>query len=508
MNDNPPRLLHPPLASLAIALIVMIMTLSPCTARAAEPLTTLFACAAVSAEAEVIEISSVRELADYAARSGNTVRMKPGVYRMSDYLSDDAIAAIRAEVPAGPGRPPVWMIRFSGSDNRFDLRDVVLEIETDLYRKLPRGYTRCLFVPGSNNTFDGLTIRNTGPNQGSNGNILSIFGDGNTLENVTLHVHGSKPYGYGDLLGKGGPNLVGLQKQSGIMVAGRDNTVRRCRVISRAFGHCFYVQQPSGITTDNIRFDDCYAEGVVRPTADMLRETSGPLADLNFRTIAENRDGRFLVVAGYMKSLVEDGFRTYGGTGRITLINCTAVNTRAGFEIAGPDEGEEKTLIDGGNALGCERAYLIGSNTIVRNSRGDTRYGPLLYLRGGRGSEVELELSGQGSDYTVHALATIAGEDHRVRLFTREPPRRVAPSVPILLGFAMPAHAEMASPIHPAPAVRIHLQNELGRFPVIKSSEVVECQVETTGLVMTDDETRRLPGRPATAPSSRPAGQP
>ena len=102
------------------------------------------------------------------------------------------------------------MIRFSGSDNRFELRDVVLEIETELYPKLPRGYTRCLFIPGNNNVIDGLTIRNTGPNQGSNGNILSVFGNGNTLENVTLHVHGSKPYGYGDLLGKGGPNLVGL----------------------------------------------------------------------------------------------------------------------------------------------------------------------------------------------------------------------------------------------------------------------------------------------------------
>ena len=78
----------------------------------------------------------------------------------------------------------------------------------------------------------------------------------------------------------------------------------------------------------------------MRSTGDMLRETSGPLADLNFRTIAENRDGRFLVVPGYMKSLVEDGFRTYGGTGKITLLNCTAVNTRAGFEINGPDEGD------------------------------------------------------------------------------------------------------------------------------------------------------------------------
>ena len=443
----------------------------------------------------VTEIGSVRELAEYAAKSGNTVRMKPGVYRMSDYLTDEVIAEIRKQVPETRGRPPVWMIRFSGGDNRFDLRDVVLEIETDLYAKLPRGYTRCLFVSGNNNAIDGLTIRNTGPNQGSNGNILSIFGDGNRLENVTLHVHGSKPYGYGDLLGKGGPNLVGLQKQSGIMVAGRDNTIRRCKVISRAFGHCFYVQKPEGVAaTDNIRIEDCYAEGVMRSTADMLRETSGPLFDLNYRTIAENRDGRFLVVSGYMKSLVEDGFRTYGGTSHVTLLNCTAVNTRAGFEVNGPDEGDGKTIVDGGAALGCERAYLIGGNTIVRNSRGDAKYGPLLYLRGGRDSEIDLELTGAGTDYTVHALATIAGENHRVRLFTREADR-VAPAVPIMLGFAMPAHAEMASPIRPLAAKNVRLVNELPRFPVIRGAEASDCTVETTGAVFADDELRKLPQR-------------
>src|SRR5688500_13539656 len=103
--------------------------------------------AVAPANADVVEISSVRELAEFAAKSGNTVRMKSGVYRMFDYLTDDVIASIRKEVPTGSGRPPVWMMRFSGNDNRFEMRDVVLEIETELYRKLPGGYTRCLFIP-------------------------------------------------------------------------------------------------------------------------------------------------------------------------------------------------------------------------------------------------------------------------------------------------------------------------------------------------------------------------
>ncbi|MBC7785620.1 MAG: hypothetical protein H7144_17450 [Burkholderiales bacterium] len=459
----------------------------------------------MSARAETVEISSLRELAEYAAKSGNVVRMKPGVYSMSEYFSDDVAAEARRLVPKqATGRPPVWMLRFSGNDNQFDLRDVTIEIDTALYSKLAGGYRRLLFMPGERNTLQGLTVVHTGPQRGSGGNTFSVWGVGNTLENVTLHISGSTPYGYGDLLGKGGPTPVPLEKQSGMMVAGRDNTLKRCRVISRALGHLFYIQ-PQNQVTDNIRLEDCYAEGVVRSTADMLRETSGPLVDLKFGTIAENRDGRFLIVPGYMKSLTEDGFRTYSGTGRITLLNCTAINTRAGFEIAGPDDGAVgRTLIDGGNALGCERAYLIGSNTDVRRSRGDTTHGPLLYLRGGRDSDVELELTGEGSDFTVHALATIAGQGHRVRLFTRER-ARVAPSLPIMLGFAMPAHAEMASPIRPAAAKNIRLVNELPRNSVIRSAEATDCAVETTGASFTDEESRRPPGRPQTRPATRPA---
>jgi hypothetical protein len=444
-------------------------------------------------EADVVEISSVKELADYAAKSGNTVRMKPGVYKMADYFTDEVAATVAKEQPQGPGRQPAWMIRFAGNDNKFELNGVTLEIETTLYPKLPKGYARCLWVSGNNNSIDGLVIRNTGPQQGSHGNILSVWGSGNTLSNVSLYVSGSKPYGYGDMLGKGGPNITGLQKQSGIMMAGRDNTAKRCRVISRAFGHCFYIQKPGDIVTDNIRLEDCYAEGVMRSTADMLREPAGVLADLNFGTIAENRDGRFLIVPGYMKSLVEDGFRTYGGTDRVQLINCTAVNTRAGFEIAGPDEGDGKTIVDGATAMGCERAYLIGSNTVVRNSRGDTKYGPLLYLRGGRNSQVDLELTGIGSEFTVHALATIAGEGHRVRLFSREPADRQPPAVPIMLGYSMPAHAEMASPIKPAVAKGIQLINEVPRVQVVQSAEATDVDVKSTGRVIADDDTKKLP---------------
>lgn len=458
-----------------------------------KPLTKIFAllilCAGPGAWSAEIEVASLAELARVAAQDGQQIRLKPGVYRMADYLTEPMLAEIHAGFDKKQGRPPVPMFVFRGSHNRIECAGATIEIETSLYRKLPQGgYTRCLIVAGTDNTITGLSIRNTGPNQGSGGNILSLAGERTTLEDVTLHVAGSFPYGYGDLLGKGGPNLVSLQKQSGIQVLGSGSVLRRCRVYSRALGHCFYIQ-----VGGNIRLEDCYAEGVMRATSDMLRDTSGPAFDLGFKSVYENRDGRYAIVPGYMKSLVEDGFRTYGGAGRVTLLNCTAINTRAGFEIGAKDDAPEKTYLENCVARGCERAFLIGSQTVVRRSRGDMVHGPLLYLRGGRDSDVELELVGDGPQSLVHAVATLAGENHRIRLSTQLGERAI-PALPILVGFGMPAHAEMSSPLRPAPAKSLTLRNEISAAPIITSETVADCRIETTGRIFTDAELRASPG--------------
>lgn len=439
-------------------------------------------------ERRSITISNLTQLAEVARQENQVVRMEPGTYRMADYLTADVLREIGAGIDRQHRRPPVPMMVFSGNNNRFELENVTIEIDTTLYSKLPGGgYVRCLIVSGSSNLFKGLTVRNTGPQRGSGGNIVSVAGADNVLEDVTLVVHGSFPYGYGDLLGKGGPNLVGLQKQSGVQVLGARTLLRRCKVFSRAFGHCFYVQGG-----ENVRLEDCYAEGVMRPTAEMLSDTNGPAFNLGFKSVAENRDGRYLITAGYIKSLVEDGFRTYSSAENLTLINCTAVNTRAGFEIGARDDSEKKTVVENCVARGCERAYLIGSHVVVRRSRGDVLYGPLLYLRGGRDSDIELELDGGMSGFTVHALATLAGTNHRVRLTRANDGREVA-QVPIMLGFGAPASAEMASPIRPAAARRIVLENRVHGAAVIQSEMAQDCIVETSGKHFADADLRKRP---------------
>ena len=433
-----------------------------------------------------VEVSSLAELAQVAAENGREIRLKPGVYSMGDYLTAPVLAEIRASVAGKSGRPPVPMLLLRGDDNRIAAEGAVIEIDTALYKKLPGGYTRCIIVQGSGNTITGLSIRQVGENRGSGGNTLSLAGERTTLEDVTLHVYGSFPYGYGDLLGKGGPNLVGIQKQSGIQVLGSGSVLRRCRVYSRAFGHCFYVQQGG-----NIRLEDCYAEGMMRPTSEMLLDTSGPAFDLGFKSVYENRDGRFLITPGYVKSLAEDGFRTYGNAGVVTLINCTAINTRAGFEIGVRDEAPTKSVLENCVARGCERGFLIGSQTIVRRGRGDITHGPLLYLRGGHDSEVDLELVGGAPESLVHAVATIAGESHRVRLSRAlgEPP---VPALPILLGFGMPDHAEMASPIRPAPTSNVTLENEIAALPVIAAEEPLLAGVRGAGRTLTEEAAKRI----------------
>jgi len=436
-----------------------------------------------------IEVGSLAELAEATGRDGQTIRLKPGVYRMADYLTEPVLARICADRAATKdGRPPVPMFVFRGKKNRIDCAGAIIEIDTSLYKKLPGGYIRCLIVQGADNIITGLSIRNSGPNDGSGGNILSLAGGRTTLEDVTLHVHGSSPYGYGDLLGKGGPNLVSIRKQSGIQVLGSGSILRRCRVYSRALGHCFYIQQGG-----EIRLEDCYAEGVMRATGDMLRDTSGAAFDLGFRSVYENRDGRYAIVPGYVKSLVEDGFRTYGNAGRVTLLNCTAINTRAGFEIGAKDDAAEKTLLENCVARGCERAFLIGSQTVVRRSRGDIAHGPLLYLRGGRDSDVELELVGDGPQSLVHAVATVAGENHRVKL-SSQPGERAIPALPILLGFGMPDHAEMSSPIRPAPTRGVTLINQIAAAPVIISDTVADGSLDTAGRTDSDAKLRASPG--------------
>ena len=424
-------------------------------------------------------ITSVAELATAASNSNQNIVMEPGVYQMEDYLTPEVI---ENTVPDANNRHA--MIEFSGSNNNFDLTGVTIEINSELLNDYGTRIIE-LYVTGNFVNIKGLTVTDIGNSAPSSPGMQSvtIAGENNIMEDVTLNINGSYPYGYGDLLGKGDGNLVTLRKHSGLLVEGLNITIKGCSIYSQAFGHLFFIQGGR-----NVVFEDCHAESTTRTTDDMLAETSGPAFDRDFAAVYTNYEGNKVITPGYTKSLSEVGYRSYGAggvdghtTGAITLINCVAKNTRSGFAFTryGGD-----VLMQNCEATGCEAGYQVEEVTI-ENSRGDAVNGPLLYLNGGA-STVELALMENVATTTLHAIATIGGNNHNVTLKKWNDVTR--PQVhSILLGATRPSGANPFSPLGSTSTSGTVL-NTCTDMPVEILSTVSSCVINTSGTV-TDNGT-------------------
>lgn len=423
--------------------------------------------ASITLHAEEIKIATIEELAEYATQSGNKITMKAGVYPLTDYLSMDSIR-VRHD------RQQFQYITFTGSNNVFDLTGVEIVVDTELRTALrPPIHSDEFMVTGSDNTIKGLTIRCVGDGTSPGGTVLQVAGTGNVLEDITLHVKGSYPYGYGDLFGKGGPTVIRHKKHSGLLITGSNTKVYRSKIYNRSFGHCFFVQKKA----ENVYFEDCYAEGEVRTTDDILAETSGPAVDVGFRTWTQNREGEYVVTPGYMKSLCEDGFRTYGQIKNIHFKNCTAKNTRAGFEL----RTNEGIRLENCTTIGTERAYWVGDGAVVKHCRGDANYGPLMFVEGS-GVDVELIVDPAESDRMVHSLVTIQGDHNKVKLMAEKGKERKK-QLPILVGYTHPEHGESMSPYSEGETSGLKLINETG-MPIKIGAMVSNSKIVTNGEVL------------------------
>jgi hypothetical protein len=420
----------------------------------------------VDAGENAVAVSSLAELAQAAARNDQTITMKPGWYRVIDFIPLDKVAE-RKKQKQWP-----WM-NFSGSNNVFQLKGVVIELDTRLRSALrPPVHTDDFLISGSSNTFFGLTITNLGNGTSPGGAALAVRGNGNTLHDCTLYVRGSFPYGYGDLFGKGGPDILSHNKKSGVLVTGHGTTVLNTRLFMRSFGHGFFVQKDA----ENVRFENCYVEGVMRPTDEMLAETNGPAFRVGFRTVAKNRAGENRVTPGYMKSLSEDGFRTYGQHKNLVLKNCTAKNMRGGFEL----RTKTAVRLENCTAIGCERAFWVSSGASVTDGRGDAQFGPLLFVEGDNAS-VELELLPAESAMNVHALATIQGSGHKIDIKPSSTGQRTK-SLPILIGYGTPMMGEGMVVIPEQNARSITLRNGT-KMPVVIGRKASGGEIVTLGAV-------------------------
>jgi len=425
-------------------------------------------------QAKEIKINSIKELAQYAAQSGNTIVMEPGVYQMEDYLSEEVI---RNTIPDKVSR--YAMIKFSGNKNTFDFTGVTIEVNTKLLSVFKARVSE-FYVAGKNIHIKGLTVTDIGNHPTTKGgHSFTVAGDDAIIEKVILNVSGSSPYGYGDLLGKGDANLAPLQKHSGMCVEGLNNTIIDCAIYSKSFGHLFFVQGGR-----NVIFENCYAEGVTRTTDEMLAETSGLAYKVGFAAVYKNYEGKKVITPGYTKSLNECGFRMYGKggvnknrTGAVTAINCKAKNTRIGFAFG---KITDDVLIKDSEAIGCEVGYNI-TGVKVENSRGDAVNGPLLYVKKGPVADVELTLISNDSKTTVHALAGIAGENHKITI-KKEGDLSKGKQLPIKIGAKSPTANNGFSPLGKTPTTGIVLTNLTG-MPVELNAVSSSCKIITNGEV-------------------------
>ncbi len=440
--------------------------------------------------AETIEIDSLKALAEYAKQDKVNVRLLPGTYQ----LKDPAMGQLfdMSEKPYGfTGRNPksVSYLYFSGSDSTYDLTGAKIEMHSKL--NAAYGYREIyeVFVSGHRNTIKGLTLHDIGNTAAKHrAKAVCIIGNDNTLEGADLYVHGSTPYGYGHLLGKGAGAFVPLRKHSGILVCGERNKIIGCKVKQHAFGHAIVMQA----AVDTL-IKDCYVEGEMRTTDEMLAETEGLAFNVGFKS--HYPPGK--IMPGQIKALAEDGIRTYPNgaffntrrTGPVEVINCVVKNMRSaitlGFE-QGPSKISNCTVIDY-----QERGYSIGTNGVISNCKGDAMYGPLLTFLGSRAKncEIDLILLPETSNFPVPRLLEINGTGHHIRLRNAAGTQRDKPA-PIVFGESEWGDIHLFRAPDSAPskysgAYKCTLENETG-MPIIFSELSQDCLATTTGTLQED----------------------
>lgn len=417
-------------------------------------------CPAASPTDKSLAISTLAELATAAAQSGQTVTMKPGVYRLTDLVPLSA-------VPDRRKRGEWQFLTFSGSSNVFHLDGVTIEFDTALRAALHAPiHTDEFLIKGGGNMLSGLTITNFGDGKAQGGAVLGITGKGNTVRECTVHVCGSAPYGYGDLFGKGG------LKHSGVHITGSGTRLIGCKVFTRAFGHAFYLQEDAA----DCYFENCHAEGAMRSTDEILMEKSGLAFDRKFRTEMKNHSGEARIQPGYMKALSEDGFRTYGQHKNLVLKSCTAKNMRGGFEL----RTKTAPRLENCTATGCERGFWVGDGAVVAGCRGDAQFGPLLYAEGDKAT-VEVELLPAEAAVTLHAVAAIQGVGNKVAILSAPDGGRVH-ALPILVGFGPPGMGENMAPFSERNTRDLQLRNET-MMPVVIGEKADKSEIITRGPV-------------------------
>lgn len=411
--------------------------------------------AAATAADGFLVVTSLDALRPHLSGSGLKVRLRPGTYRLDKAASPN-------------------FLEFTGNDSHFDFTGVKLEVDLALLERFTEG-TNMLMLKGNGLVLEGLSLETVGKGIALGGTrAISVMGNDNLVKNLSLQVGGSSPYGYGSFLGIGKGASIKLSKVNGIRVGGDNARVENCRIVMRGMGHGIFIRG-----AHNTLVRDCHVEGALRKTDDILAETSGPAFERGFKQYTGAP-----IPPGEMTSLSEDGIRAYDmdenqrRTTAVTVENCTVTRMRRGICLAfavGPNS------VSGSTVTECERAgYNLGSNTTVRNCRGDSLYTQVLDIHsaGSKNADVEIAVLDSRKHYGNDLLAKINGSGHRVVLRAETPeavPADMTVEVASDRGFGEGRKDDRR-------ASKLRLLNDTNAT-VVLNVEAKSCEVESLGPV-------------------------
>lgn len=449
-----------------------------------------FSVVAFSQSADTIVVESLSQLAKYAGEDNVIVRLKAGDYTIDDtsFSQDLDITRYRNGEPSGT-YPVSALLNFSGDNSQYYFENTLINVAPHMLQAMGNRKLFEVFITGDANHIQGLTVKDFGNGIPAKSAIMMhVLGNDNVIKEADLFIYGSTPYGYGHLLGKGANALVPLQKHSSLLVSGQNTQLLGCKVVTHAFGHAIVMQ---GAVNTYIK--DCYVEGKMRPTNEMLAETEGLAFDVGFKS--DYPPG--VIVADEIKALSEDGVRTYPAgafvatkTEGVMVVNTTVKNMRSGFDLA---VNLPPTTVVNCTAIACqEKGYSIGSNGVIKGSKGDAMYGPLFTIIGNdiQNCNIDLELVSDTSAYKVSRIAEINGSGHTISIKNYKGKPQLQ-DIPIVFGKSFwgdvhhyrnpnDAYSDYAG------ANNIILSNHTG-LPIVFSEFSKDCKVITNGKILKDE---------------------
>lgn len=424
-------------------------------------------------------VDSLSELKEYSALNDQCIEMAPGTYTFDTN-----------NVGEGKLFDDPRLIEFSGNNNTYNFDNVTFQYDSNIFRAFGRVDVIEIQIAGQNNVLNNLTMVDIGdvaPVQTALG--ISLDGEDNLVEGFHMTVRGSRPYGYGDIFGKGSDRVLGHDKHSGVLIRGDRNHLKNTTLIMRSYGHGIFVQGGQDTVVEG-----CYVEGELSTVADVLAEegTGSEADEVNFETVwgFDLRD----LDNNYHFSLQEDGIRayrrgiTYGQTEeRVTtnfrIIDSTVKFMRSAVSIGFAD-GEKH--VENVTSLGTETGFWVGRGGRVIDSYGDTSVGPLYGEQDDRNdSQIELTILDNVVPKIGNAPSIyLAGTRHDITI--KDGTSSFDSDISIQVGGKRYAHRWLDGSESPLPNINadeLNIDNQTS-YPVILEDTSHDIELRSCGSVI------------------------